>query len=259
METTLISDPPEMKNSSEKYLGLVQIIKDIGAMENEFFKKCKENALNKEQLVRYLFNWYPITESFAIYGLLYSHNVAKYLQQRIDSVDFKNIASFFCDVLLIAKGEFEIIKMTPNNFHPKAFTRLAPKLSVKSKDLINRQYKLNYETIILEKNIISNFSINGDILAGFANFFVVETIAYDIVKSMESTFGQLKNPDGSSLYNNNEMVYISEHLTLELEHKNEVEKMLDKLNLQGKDLRLLSFYVKELSYSFSNYWSALND
>jgi pyrroloquinoline quinone (PQQ) biosynthesis protein C len=258
METIQISKANTLsKASSRQYIDLKKIVEDNKTIENDFFDQCRNGRLPKNRLIAYLFNWYPITESFAVYGLLYAHIVAKFLQKNIESSEFKNIESFFCDVLEISKGEFEIIHIAPNNFHPKAFTRLAPKLSVKIKDLISRNYKLNPETIILEKNIISNFSNMEDILCGFSNFFVVETIALGIVKSMQETFGKLVNEDGSPLYSTNEMLYISEHLDLEVKHGNDVRKMLDKLNLTDKKFSLLSIYVNELSLNFYKFWMAL--
>jgi hypothetical protein len=259
MEDTKIFKPiSENHNRVSQYQSLLSIVKDTGALENDFFEKCAINdKITKSALIKYLFNWYPITESFAINGLLYAHNVAKYLKKNIESPEFKNIESFFCDVLEISKGEFEIIRIAPNNFHPKAFTRLAPKLSVNVEDLISRNYNLNPATIILEKNIISNFAFE-NILCGFANFFVVETIAYNIVESMDNTFGKLKNPRGTLLYNENEMLYIKEHLKLEITHGKEVTEMLSKLQLNNKNFNLLSIYVEELSLNFFKFWEALN-
>lgn len=242
---------------TSQYLELINLVKNNGALENDFFNLCANNDLSKEGLIKYHFNWYPITESFASHGLLYAHYVAKYLQRNVESPLFENIESYFCDVLEIAKGEFEIINIAPNNFHPKAFTRLAPKLGVKVKDIISRNYPLNTETIILEKNIISNFSNGDDILCGFANFFVVETIAYNIVLSMENTFGRLLDNNGNKLYTEYELVYITEHLELEIKHSDEVAIMLEKLNLTEERFSNLSQYIKELSMKFGKFWESL--
>lgn len=241
-----------------QYSRLFQTVSKSGALNNKFFDKCKENALSKETLVLYLFNWYVITESFAVYGLLYAHHVAKYLQKNIESENFEDVESFFCKVLNISKGEFEIINEAPSNFHPKAFTRLAPKLGVGVRDLILRKHSLNPETIVLEKNILANFSNGDDILCGFANFFVVETIAYNIVISMKNTFGELLKSDGSKLYNDYEMTYIDRHIELELKHSDEVVKMLEELSLTESKFSVLQTYVQELSLNFSKFWEALS-
>jgi len=258
METIKVyKDNPVMSKTQSQYLRLYDVVKNNGAIGNDFFEKCTANNLTREQLIKYLFNWYPITESFAVHGLLYTHHVAKYLQKNIEATDFENVENFFCDVLEISKGEFEIINIAPNNFHPKAFTRLAPKLGISVKDLLTRNFKLNPETKILEKNITANFSNGDDILCGFANFFVVETIAIHIVKSMDNTFGNLKNQDGQKLYDDYEMVYITEHLKLEVLHGDEVATMLDKLNLSEERFSTLATYVGELSLNFSTFWKAL--
>lgn len=249
----------ELNTQHLQYTQLIDIVKNSGALENNFFDKCRAQGLSKEELVKYLFNWYPITESFAVHGLLYTHHVAKYLQKNINSPDFENIEAFFCKVLEISKGEFEMmnVDIEPNNFHPKAFTRLSPKLGVAVKDLISRSEQINPETIILEKNIIANFSNADDILCGFANFFVVETIAYNIVESMDNTFGRLTDGYGHSLYTSHEMLYITEHLELEIKHSDEVAKMLNKLDLSDKSFILLKTYVEELSSNFSKYWASI--
>lgn len=245
--------------TKSRYLELIQVVRNNGAIENNFFDRCKNNDLSRLDLIQYLLNWYPITESFAINGLLYAHLVAKHLQRNVNSENFENIESFFCDVLEISKGEFEIINIAPNNFHPKAFTRLASKLGIKTIDLISRNCNLNSETKILEKNIVANFSNNDDILCGFANFFVVETIAYNIVLSMSNTFGKLQDEEGNRLYSDYELVYITEHLELEVKHGNEVAKMFEKLNLSKNDFLTLSTYVEELSFNFYKFWEALNN
>lgn len=247
-------------SSSTKYKALIKIVKDSGALHNSFFEKCNYYGLSKEELRNYVINWYPITDSFAKYGLLYSHNVAKYIGSHFDydSPLYRKYEKFFCEVLEISAGEFKILKTAPHEFHPRTFTRLAPKLGIRVKDLINRDIEVNRETEKLEKCIIENFQEHKEILSGFANYFVIETIAYNIVESMDNSFGKLENRQGEKVYLIDEMIYIKTHLQLEVEHCGEVKQMLKTLDLGNDDFEILKHEVEILAKKFGKFWNALN-
>ena len=246
---------------SAQYKALISIVKDSGAFNNKFFEKCHLYGLSKEELRNYVINWYSITESFAKYGLLYTHFVAKYISENFtyESPVYKKYEKYFCEVLEISSGEFRISKIAPREFHPRTFTRLAPKLGVRIKDLVNRSFEqeLNPETVSLEKCIIDNFKKEKDILSGFANYFVVETIAYNIVESMDNSFGKFRAKNGEKLYTEDEKIYISEHLRLEVEHCGEVKHMLKTLDLSNDDFEHLSNEVEKLSTKFGKFWNSL--
>jgi len=243
---------------SNQYHNLFSIIEESGALKNPFFERCRRNELSEDELRTYLINWFQITKTFAINTLNYSAMVARKLQLKQFTISRERIEAFLLGVIEIAAVEFESTTKDRNNFHYKAFARLAPKLGIDVTKLDNDDYPLLSETLRLALNIVEYFD-DEDVISGFAILFVVETIAYNIVESMNNSFAQAKDPYGNMLYNINETWYISKHLILELEHSDEVSSMLKILNLNESQFETMKIKVAKVSNSFNNFWNALNE
>lgn len=226
-------------------------IKNSCAYSNSFFTDADENVSPKA-LQMILKNWFPITQIFALnlprYTALFAEEIRETSGRRRDALEKAMLIP-----LAICAGEYGIGMSTPG-IHYRMFARLADPLGLTIDDLRQNTHGTMPETARLVDAIENALN---DLCQGAGCIRVVEGTAYNIVEAMDKIFRPMKQTNGTSLFNDFQMEYITLHLEIEKEHDTMSADLIEALCYEPARRARVENGIKELSVLFGDYWEAM--
>lgn len=239
---------------------LTTVLRDSGALDNAFFRRCRSERIDQAKLRQLVANFYPITETFALSSFAYCENLSRRIAGETPDdgvISREKLEEFLGKVVEVTAVEFNINHViSPDRFHFNSFCRLAPKLGMPVDDVKRRRYPIEPETTALESALRRNFR-DADMLGGLANIYAIETSALNIITTLENAFVGQQTADGSQLYSDHELEHITLHKTLEVEHDSEARQLVALLNPSTTTDARLKEKVTELTSLLSSFWNKL--
>lgn len=226
-------------------------IKSSAAYTNSFFTEADENISSDE--IRFILkNWFPVTQIFALslprYTALFAEEIRETSGRRRDALEKAMLIP-----LAICAGEYGIGMPMPG-IHYRMFTRLGEPLGLTIDDLRQVARGTMPETARLVDGVEQAL---GDLCRGAGCIRVVEGTAYNIVEAMDKIFRPMKRADGSHLFNDHQMKYITLHLEIEKEHDTMSADLIEALCHEPSRCARVEEGIQELCVLFGDYWEAM--
>lgn len=222
------------------------------AYQNRFFRRAGD-AVAAEKICTLVRNWFPITQAFCQGLTVYCAQLVEAIR-RTDRERRCRLEAALLTPLAILAEEFGLGRHGVDGIHYRMFARLGEPLNMTLDALRNDGANRLAETRILVTGIEAAMQ---DVFAGAACIRVVEATAYNIVESFDKIFRFREGDDGSFLYSDHQLEYITLHLVLEKEHDSMSADFICTLRETDDDENRISAGIEHMCGLFGNYWEAM--
>jgi hypothetical protein len=227
-------------------------ITQTSAYQNTFFDKS-ENHLGLADVVFFIREWFPVTQAFCLASLGYMSVFAREIisseENRRDMLEKAILVP-----IAIGTGEFEKGKGDVGGIHYRMFARLGEPVGLTIKELRHHPRGALIETGRLVDGIRETM---GDLYLGAGCIRVVEATAYNIVEAMDRLFRPMRRQDGSPMYSERDLEYISLHLQREKGHNLMAESFAEALCETWEHRASMYAGIERMCGLFGDYWEAL--
>jgi hypothetical protein len=227
-------------------------ITQTSAYQNVFFERS-ENHLGVADTVFFIREWFPVTQAFCLASLgyisLFAREIMSSEENRRDLLEKAILVP-----IAIGFGEFEKGEGDVRGIHYRMFARLGEPVGLTIKELRHHPHGTLIETGRLVDGIRETL---GDLLLGAGCIRVVEATAYNIVNAMDRLFRPMKRQDGSPVYSEHDLEYISLHLQREKEHSFMAESFVEGLCETPENKERVDVGIEQMCKLFGDYWEAM--